>query len=161
MKYSKIVKETHKPHVSERKRKEMEVLIKQTDKGQKPIEIIYGDEGKKKLIARSVANKSRISSKTRKSLYASTHHASEDGSLDERNVEYSTKPIKINWKKMKNPMVPKKKKKPKPYVDDYLLKKRAKREEREMEDKDLGLKTKMKSHNWQEVDQQDITDVEK
>ena len=63
---------------------------------------------------------------------------------------------------MKNPLVPKPKlRKRPPIVNDYLLKKRIRREDQERDDLEIGIKQKIFSHNWQNVSQDDINDVEK
>lgn len=58
-------------------------------------------------------------------------------------------------------MVPKPKLKRKGYVNDFLLKKRIQRENQEREEEEIGIQKRNKSHNWQNVSQDDIVDDEK
>jgi hypothetical protein len=86
----------------------------------------------------------------------SNYSVSETTTLKEK--PNSTKRTKVNWKKFNNSMVPKPKLKRKGYVEDYLLKKRIRRQEEENDTFEGEPRKYQLSMNWQKVNPQDITD---
>lgn len=123
-KYGKLVKEMHFPKVSERKRAEMRLIKKSMELRGKPLKT---DRSKKKMSATDTESK-RLSK---------NRHSSSQGTID--------------WKKFKNPMLPKEKRKPTPIIIDYLLKKRMKRDEKEQDLKDFGLEVHNPYHDWKSL----------
>lgn len=163
IKYAEVVKMTYKPKVSQQKRKQMELIMKKLEgtKPRQPVEVVYTNTRSKS--SRRHTNMSRISKSTkRRSMHQSARPGSEESS-DEvvERITYSTKKTKVDWSKFKNPMIPKKKVKPPPIVDDYLIKKRLMRDRIDKELEDFGLKKKNFSHNWQDITKDEVTDPEK
>lgn len=152
--YAKIVKEMHWPEVSPKKQREMKMLKKSVDEKSKSPEVTYGQAAS----SRDNKKNSYLSTRQshRRSMNDSNYSNSETTTLKEK--PYSTKRTKVNWKKFINPMVPKPKLKRKGHIDDYLLKKRIERQEKENDTFEGEPRKYQLSMNWQKVNPQDITD---
>ena len=157
--YAKIVKEMHWPQVSPSKQREMELLIKKVERGNKPSETIL----EKARASREERNNYYVSSRysKRTSLKESAYPASDIESLSQERA-HTSKRTKVSWKKFKNPMIPAKPKpKPEPVVDDYLLKQRIKRQEREQDDSEENPSKRKYGVKWQQISPEDLSDPEK
>lgn len=123
-KYGKLVKEMHFPKVSEKKRAEMRLIKKSMELRGNPLKT---NRSQKKMTATDTDNKR---------LYKNRNSSSQGN---------------IDWKKFKNPMIPKEKSKPTPIIIDYLLKRRVKRDEKEQDLRDFGLEVHNPYHDWKSL----------
>ena len=105
--YGKLVKQMHWPQVSPKKQEEMRKLRNSID-------------------AQNRKLSSRVSMKN---LPGGTD--TEAKKLSMKRNKHSKSQVKINWKKFKNPMVPKEKPKKSAVVTDFLLQKRIQRDLKE------------------------------
>lgn len=105
--YAKLVKQMHWPEVSPKKREEMRKLRNSV-------------EYKKGL------QKSRFSARN-------LHHGTDTEKKSARH-KHTKSHAKIDWKKFHNPMVPSEKPKRTPIITDYLLERRVKRDNKELDD---------------------------
>lgn len=156
--YAKIVKEMHWPDVSPNKQREMQMLIKQAEKKKKQVEVTYG---KPRSTRGDPINDYMYSGRSKRMSEKASTFVASDADTERNHSEYTTKKKNINWKKFKNPMVPKPKLKRKGQFVDYLLKKRIQRQEREQDNEDLGMKKQRPSMLWQNVNPSDLTDPDK
>ena len=114
--YAKLVKQMHWPKVSPKKRNEMKKLKQSIEMRNRTL--------KSGISARNLASTDIENKKMRRSRHTKSQ-------------------VKINWRKFHNPMVPKEKPKKTGVVIDYLLQKRIKREEKDInlyEDENVTLK---------------------
>lgn len=106
--YSKIVKEMHLPSVSPKKQKELEMLIKAVEKGNKPVKISI--ENIKSTRDEKGNEYMSMRYSRQRSMKESKYPASE-ADLNEVNESYRQKHTHVNWKKFNNPLAPKPKQK--------------------------------------------------
>jgi len=130
--YAKFVKEMHKPKVSVKKQKEMKYIVKEVEKG-----------GMSRQLELTKGQLKQIEEKQRKQNER-PQYENYIRSAGRGHRSHSLSVNKPSWMR-ENPMVPKPKLKRKGYVVDYLLKKRIKREQLELEDPDY---TSNKRTNW-------------
>ena len=156
--YSKIVKEMHWPSVSPHKQEEMEKLKKQVkDKKDNSPVVVYG----KVKSTRDASVKDYLSTrKSKQRIINSTSYSPSEVGSEKELANMTSHKTKVNWKKFKNPLVPKPKLKRKGHIDDYLLKKRMKRQAEENDEFEGEPRKYQLSLNWQKVDPNDITDAD-
>lgn len=117
--YAKIVKEMHKPEISQKKKEELENLMKALDERSRPL--------------RRPMSKVNLAVTDDESQGLAKHK--------------HTKSV-IDWKKFHNPMVPKPEPKKEGVIVDYLAIKRSKREDKIQELKDMGEKYRSPYYDW-------------
>ena len=84
------------PKVSSKKKKELQSLIKKTKLRNKPLDVVYANQYGNREI-----NKTKMSFSTkRRSEINMSHHDSDEDSMEKIKTNYSSKKIKINWKKV-------------------------------------------------------------
>lgn len=120
--YAKLVKEMHKPVISKKKRKELELLRKSVEIGARPL--------------RRPMSKNTL---------ALTDGEKPKGLEKHRQTRSQAK---IDWNKFVNPMVPKEKPKKEGFIVDYLSKKRNQRMEKEQDLNDMGLDYRNPYYDW-------------
>lgn len=130
--YAKVVKEMHKPVVSEKKKREMKKLRMSLDIRHKPlrrpkskVNLTEGDSGKGKSLKKS-------------------RHTASTG--------------KVDWKKFHNPMVPKEQPKRQGYMVDYLAQKRMRRQEKIQDLRDMGEKYNNPYYDWKALIDKELDD---
>ena len=135
--YSKFVKEMHKPKISIRKKEEMSRIIKEVEESGMS----------RKLVLNKYSSQKEINKNRSKSIESALNYRrSKDDLLENKDFAYggSSSALKKR-KKWFNPMLPRPKLKRKGIIIDYLLKRRIKRQEKEMLDPDYMFKN---NTNW-------------
>lgn len=128
--YAKLVKETHWPTISIKKRREMEKLRRSVELGNRPLRM----------------------AKSRHDL-ATTDTESGKKLSRHRNTRSMAK---IDWKKFHNPMVPQEKPKKETVVVDYLTKYRNERIEKEQELRMEGENYRNPYYDWKALVEKDL-----
>lgn len=124
--YAKLVKQMHWPEVSPKKKKEMQNLRRSIDVKNRPL--------KSRFSVKNLRNGTDTENK--KKLSSHKHTRSQ---------------MKIDWKKFHNPMIPSEKPQRAPIVTDYLMERRIKRDERDMDEFEEKPKQKNPALDWKSV----------
>ena len=134
--YARLVKEMHWPKVSQTKKAEMDTIRASLMTKYSRADSLASAKHKSghKSFEKSGSPTGYLGFRGRLPRRDDSHNISASqisrlGSITDQDQPYSTRARnKINWKKMENPMVPKKEEKIKPEVKDYLRERRQKRE---------------------------------
>jgi hypothetical protein len=144
--YAKLVKEMHYPKVSTKKKTQMQIMIKSLDLNSKP--------SLRNKPGYSLRNSSVNATET------ATASATDTNSIKKGKHRHSRSQADIDWKKFNNPMIPKEPKKLTSKKEDYLLKRRIRRDEKEITLQREGLEYPNPYFDWKSNIDQSLSNEE-